>query len=263
MFDIKICQTVENQIQDSLDARKCPSNDPQIVEHVRICPDCERRLQEFLQLSALLETAYPTQYSSSSVPNSNKSIPEFAPQMLNPCVSTGATKENLPAVSNLANTASERQNRVLRPSLMNWQSLLGTLAASILVIAMLEGRDSIHVNMRGPELSSIRSQTVTSPSSSPVPVVSSWSIPSPSDFWRKSNYSKTSSASLVTCYELTSELPGIRPLQASVEATIEYFQHTIVDDKPAPPAEPASPKKENGKTPKVGNFASPLAICLA
>ncbi len=66
---------------------------------------------------------------------------------------------------------------------------------------------------------------------------------------------QASSVSLTTCYELTSELPGIRPIRSSVDATLHLIQELV----------PASYYRlEPAKRPGLGDFNDEVwAVAMA
>jgi hypothetical protein len=117
--------------------------------------------------------------------------------------------ENLVAVAFSHPSAVAERKRIehRRRTASKLRLAIGALAASILVLIVVErGNPSVSVDGTSPD---VISRTSSPPLANNLP-----SIHAPS-------------TSLTTCYELTSELPGIRPIRSSVDATLNLIQQYV------------------------------------
>ncbi|MEQ1904294.1 MAG: hypothetical protein ABL888_08930 [Pirellulaceae bacterium] len=185
MCEISPCEDFENWIHEALDARQDPRFDQRIARHSRECPACAETLSDYVKVENLVAVAF-------SHPS---------------------------AVAERQRIEKRRRTESI------WRLAIGALAASILVLVVVE---------RGNSPASVVGN-------SPDAITRSNSMPLATD----SPSRQAATVSLATCYELTSELPGIRPIRSSVDATLNLIQQYV----------PASYyRQEPVKRPGLGGF---------
>ncbi len=281
MFDKNQCQQVESWIQDSLDLRQPADSDPRVLQHVAVCAECDERLMAYVQLSDVLEMAFhsPTE----SIPNGceiglgensidigrdsliSSNLPVLEPHSIGDILG-GAAREraNTPGNHDSGKSISvptTMRRSTVHPRQLSWQSLVGTLAASVLAIVAFEGRFPFPAPSISRDNPVVARQNGAPAASIPSPTQSGSYLNLPSAYdvgdwyfgsmWGsnrepvKANPVRATPASLLTCYELTSELPGVRPLRGSVDMTWGYLQKFMSSD-----SEP--PQQRLPKQPDVG-----------
>ncbi|MEZ6096377.1 MAG: zf-HC2 domain-containing protein [Pirellulaceae bacterium] len=240
MSEKSICLQVEDLIQESLDRRIDPRNDQRISAHVADCSDCAESLAQFMWLEQAMDTLYPISAldSASTCDLYNNHKIEFLGHAASTEMSQGE-QADFPIAQSVS-AAPSRQ-------FVSWQTLLGALAASILAIFVFEGQFSM------PERSIEVAVRV------PIAVPKELNNTAPLDLALSnknngSGYVQTNPA-LMSYYELTSELPGIRPLRCSIDASYQVIQSWLSPDA-------REDNRSESNRPNVGAW-KPETTCFA
>ena len=204
------CDSFELRIQDVMDARLDPSRQPELTGHADQCCGCRPILDRYSQLHTILNCAFTSDGS-----------PGFASR--SPI--SAVTKDNShEMVGNLiANAGSDSLDSPGRKRRRQVSSLDVSTAAMVLLavgltVVMLQSGGGIPIarsktssfvvaTSSGSEYQ-LQNESVNGLASSPIRQVSSF-------------------RSIETCYEITAELPGIRPLQSSLSVAIDWLQKSI------------------------------------
>ena len=191
------CEQFETRVQELLDRRLDPADDSAIERHVRSCAPCAKLLTDFQALElALRQSAASAGPQRSGSANSGRSrlIGQFDP--------AGAIR------------LDERLNRPQHPASREQQTrVIRYFQAAVLLIAVgLIGIGAVQQKAQ-------RTALLPVPGAIARGAIGGAPGKFPGGFQPVASY-----RSLEQCYELTSELPGVRPLQASIWVALDWWQ---------------------------------------
>ncbi|MBX3416952.1 MAG: zf-HC2 domain-containing protein [Pirellulaceae bacterium] len=199
------CDEFQDLINELLDCSLDPADDLRVSEHAHSCHDCQAILSQYRQMELL------TRFAFRSIDDDCFGNAQSQNQKGEGFDTRPIRQLDLDSVGLNGETAYSGGRHVLpkRPI----RTILGTLAASVLVLVFFERPSSLQ-----PEHLNVAS--TTSPSSSE-------NSPSKDLVAQDRTRPATRIFTWPNCYEITSELPGIRPIRSSVDATLNML-HQIV-----------------------------------
>ncbi len=199
------CEGFEEHLQNLLDARLDPELDPEVTEHLAMCHDCPRVLHEYL----LLETALRSLPGNSKMASLNRPNAEASGHEAR----AGSVSS---APGNAAFTSRQRPPLKRHPvSIARHQrKLLWIQAALVLILLGSLGFAFIRWQHAEATLLPVPSRFAAASSSLPSGVPTHMA-----GINRVVHY-----RSLEQCYSLTTELPGVKPLQTSIVVALDWWQ---------------------------------------
>jgi hypothetical protein len=170
------CETFEFHVQELLDLKRNPQDEPSVQQHASTCPECHELLRQFSQLELTLQLAL--RKNSSDSKRGSEHLRPFHP------------------VSQIR----RRQAGMLLQAV-----------AVLLLTGSVGGWLASRQSERAPRMP-LATSNESSPASRAQRIAGINGI-QPAVHYR----------SLEQCYELTSELPGVRPLQSSIQVAIAWW----------------------------------------
>lgn len=202
-----------------LDLRQSPAGDQAIARHANECPPCARLLTDFLDLEAALRTA---------TLDSKRRLGEAG---WAPAVRTrprlGHVASQGPASAAFPKHPASRERRTL---------LIRYAQAAVLLLAV--GFLGFNVLRQRAQRIAMLPVPDRTEASSLFASADDWGMAKPGAFRPVSSY-----RSLEQCYELTSELPGVKPLQTSILVALDWWQQYF---RLSPVSEPVPRYHEQG-----------------
>ncbi len=201
------CDDFLELLNESLDNGRDPMRDERIADHAHVCSACNSTLEEYLKVEHLARIAF----HNSDWARSNLTVSALY----------GQRGPQAPAHNGSGRMGVGSRNISKYPL----RTILGTLAASIVILVAWERREM------GGEPQVIESHREVQGAVADLVFQENSEMPSP----RPAN----PIFSLNNCYEITSELPGIRPIRSSLDATLNLIHQIVpVEYRIIPPAKP-------------------------
>jgi hypothetical protein len=195
-----------------MDARLDPTHQLELTRHAGQCGGCRSILARYARLHAILGCAF----SVDSTPelDFDKSI-------------GFAVKSNDFDLANVVSNTKTRPTPNIVPSWSNWSNLTYSTAliAAMLLLAVGIVLFLDQSNDRIPIARSISGDLDLSRPSIALPYIHGNSA---DELVGNAIRPVSSFRSIETCYEITAELPGIRPLQSSLSVAIDWLQKSFV-----------------------------------
>lgn len=201
------CDDFLELLNEVLDDGRDPMRDERIADHAHVCSACNSTLEDYLKVERLARLAF----HDSDWVRSSRTVSALH----------GRQGTHAPVYQRSGPSAAGSRKFSKYPL----RTILGTLAASIIILVAWERRDmggepqviESHREIQGAVADLVFQESAKMPSARPTNPI----------------------FSLNNCYEITSELPGIRPIRSSLDATLNLIHQIVpVEYRIIPPAKP-------------------------
>lgn len=207
------CAEFEERVQELLDLRQSPGEDRMIARHASECQPCGRLLADFLVLESVLRpvdgeySPRPTAaVQRPSVPSGRGPTSPTGSRRMIPHSGSEDGRDQVSAILPKHPAIREQQTQMFR-----------YLQAAVLLVAVgLIGFGVVHQRAQRIAMLPVPKGAA---GAAQIATADDWRFTKPEAFRPVSTY-----RSLEQCYELTSELPGVKPLQASILVALDWWQ---------------------------------------
>ena len=213
------CDRFEEQVQSLMDRRVLLKDDPQLQRHTDECESCRRLLENFLAFELTLNKVFPA--DRVGVADELFSVDGSVSRE-----SDGSGIVNRPAeLDSFAFRASGKNKRAAR-----WGAVVSVLAAAVVLFLLvpnwLVGEGSVAGIDSGDVVVALDSGSLKAVSNRKQSEEIQLSSTSESGV-NRFGMLRTLPVSLRNAYGYAAELPGVRPLECSVNVTIEMLQRSF------------------------------------